>query len=134
MLRPDGRAGRGREQNSEDQAPWHFLYFLPLPHGQGSLRPAFFAETACFFSAAVPLPPTNCSSAISLSFLRWILRVKSSTTVWAARRCSPLAPTSASSLSSSSSSSSSSGEKGKTGLGRTPGPPEPSPSPPPGPP
>ena len=20
-------------------APWHFLYFLPLPHGQGSLRP-----------------------------------------------------------------------------------------------
>ena len=19
--------------------PWHFLYFLPLPHGQGSLRP-----------------------------------------------------------------------------------------------
>src|SRR5258705_13740299 len=21
------------------QAPWHFLYFLPLPHGQGSFRP-----------------------------------------------------------------------------------------------
>jgi hypothetical protein len=20
-------------------APWHFLYFFPLPHGQGSLRP-----------------------------------------------------------------------------------------------
>src|SRR5580698_5355696 len=20
-------------------APWHFLYFLPLPHGHGSLRP-----------------------------------------------------------------------------------------------
>ena len=20
-------------------APWHFLNFLPLPHGQGSLRP-----------------------------------------------------------------------------------------------
>ncbi len=24
-----------------DQAPWHFLYFLPDPHGQGSLRPTF---------------------------------------------------------------------------------------------
>ncbi len=22
-------------------APWHFLYFLPEPHGQGSLRPIF---------------------------------------------------------------------------------------------
>src|SRR5262245_29648795 len=21
--------------------PWHFLYFLPLPHGRGSLRPTF---------------------------------------------------------------------------------------------
>src|SRR3954468_20765049 len=21
--------------------PWHFLYFLPLPHGHGSLRPTF---------------------------------------------------------------------------------------------
>ena len=24
------------------QAPWHFLNFLPLPHGQGSLRPTSF--------------------------------------------------------------------------------------------
>ncbi len=24
--------------------PQHFLYFLPLPHGQGSFRPAFFSE------------------------------------------------------------------------------------------
>src|SRR5882762_10233609 len=22
-------------------APWHFLYFFPLPQGQGSLRPTF---------------------------------------------------------------------------------------------
>src|SRR5690348_2064303 len=22
-------------------APWHFLYFFPLPHGHGSLRPIF---------------------------------------------------------------------------------------------
>ena len=26
----------------EHQAPWHFLNFLPLPHGQGSLRPTSF--------------------------------------------------------------------------------------------
>ena len=26
---------------SGDHAPWHFLYFFPLPHGQGSLRPTF---------------------------------------------------------------------------------------------
>jgi hypothetical protein len=26
--------------------PWHFLYFLPLPQGQGSLRPTFGAVRA----------------------------------------------------------------------------------------
>src|SRR5690606_22383777 len=26
-------------------APWHFLYFLPLPQGQGSLRPTFSVVT-----------------------------------------------------------------------------------------
>ena len=31
MAQPDRQA----------QAPWHFLYFLPLPHQQGSLRPIF---------------------------------------------------------------------------------------------
>src|SRR5919108_620464 len=30
--------GRGR---ASGQAPWHFLYFLPEPHQQGSLRPIF---------------------------------------------------------------------------------------------
>ncbi len=28
--------------HSTNHAPWHFLYFLPLPHGQGSLRPMTF--------------------------------------------------------------------------------------------
>ncbi|MGE8464501.1 MAG: hypothetical protein ACN6QE_00005, partial [Pseudomonas putida] len=27
---------------SSDQAPWHFLNFFSLPHGQGSLRPTSF--------------------------------------------------------------------------------------------
>jgi len=31
------------------QAPQHFLYFFPLPHGQGSFRPIFFfLVTGCF--------------------------------------------------------------------------------------
>jgi hypothetical protein len=34
--------------------PQHFLYFLPLPHGQGSFRPARGAErTGCAFGAAI---------------------------------------------------------------------------------
>ena len=28
-------------------APQHFLYFLPLPHGQDSLRPIFSLLTGC---------------------------------------------------------------------------------------
>jgi hypothetical protein len=29
-------------------SPQHFLYFLPLPHMQGSFRPTFFAATIVF--------------------------------------------------------------------------------------
>src|SRR5207237_4566203 len=33
---------RSRSDSSAYAAlPWHFLYFLPLPHQQGSLRPIF---------------------------------------------------------------------------------------------
>src|SRR5271155_3898432 len=28
-------------ENDDRDAPWHFLYFLPLPHGHGALRPSF---------------------------------------------------------------------------------------------
>ena len=34
--RVESQAG---EESARRQAPWHFLYFLPEPHGQGSLRP-----------------------------------------------------------------------------------------------
>ena len=34
----------------------HFLYFLPLPHGQGSLRPALVGPLAASRSKAVKLP------------------------------------------------------------------------------
>lgn len=30
-------------------SPWHFLYFLPLPQGQGSLRPTLVTELSYLF-------------------------------------------------------------------------------------
>src|SRR3954453_14076397 len=41
-------------------APWHFLYFLPEPHQQGSLRPILSRSaltTVSGFSPEPPLPP-----------------------------------------------------------------------------
>ena len=45
--------------------PWQFLYFLPLPQGQGSLRPTLGPTLigsglcgACCAGAAEELPPT----------------------------------------------------------------------------
>jgi hypothetical protein len=35
----EGHDLRGRQTVAV--APWHFLYFLPDPHGQGSFRPTF---------------------------------------------------------------------------------------------
>src|SRR5439155_8605493 len=47
------------------QAPWHFLYFLPDPHQQGSLRPIFVAlRIGC---RAPPLPPTAVDVVASLA-------------------------------------------------------------------
>ena len=38
--------------------PWHFLYFFPLPQGQGSLRPTFGSSRRTVFTAASS-PPTR---------------------------------------------------------------------------
>src|SRR5580704_10173758 len=64
-------------------APWHFLYFFPLPQGHGSLRPTL-APAATVFVPPESSPP-NCSPASSFSFLRSILRVKSS--IWRLAAC-----------------------------------------------
>src|ERR1035441_5698876 len=41
-FRPGARpAGVSSPPYDEPPAPWHFLYFRPLPHGHGSLRPGF---------------------------------------------------------------------------------------------
>src|SRR5665648_468086 len=36
-----------RRSSEAAQAPWHFLYFFPLPHGHGSLRPTLSHTTRC---------------------------------------------------------------------------------------
>ena len=51
-------------------APWHFLYFLPLPQGQGSLRPTFSPVRRWAAWAASPAP-ANCAASSSRCFLRW---------------------------------------------------------------
>src|SRR5262249_16789371 len=39
-------------------APWHFLYFLPLPHGHGSFRPTFGSSRRTVLTSASS-PPTR---------------------------------------------------------------------------
>src|SRR5436190_24120916 len=39
-------------------APWHFLYFFPLPHGHGSFLPTFGSSRRTVLSAASS-PPTR---------------------------------------------------------------------------
>src|SRR5712675_2862839 len=76
-------------------APWHFLYFLPEPQGQGSLRPTLaLPRTTCCTVWASPDPAMRaCSS--SRRFLRWKDSSSSSTevaTVRGGRRPLPSVP------------------------------------------
>src|SRR5437588_12975992 len=41
-------------------APWHFLYFFPLPQGQGSLRPILLAAMVRADAAATGARPCPC--------------------------------------------------------------------------
>src|SRR4029453_12775775 len=47
-----------RVEVEDDYAPWHFLYFLPDPHQQGSLRPILSRSlvTRCCVATAPPPP------------------------------------------------------------------------------
>src|SRR5580704_12002904 len=83
-------------------APWHFLYFFPLPHGQGSLRPTL-APVATVLDPPESSPP-NCRPASSLSFFRSRLRVKSSIWRLAARFFSSSASRAAAAAASASAS------------------------------
>src|SRR5207249_3181113 len=45
-----------REPRAANQAPWHFLYFFPLPHGHGSLRPTFGSSRfTCLTTSSPPV-------------------------------------------------------------------------------
>ena len=59
-------------------APWHFLYFWPLPQGQGSFRPARISEA---FSILVPSPEMTLYLVVLLSVLASIAQRGSKVTV-----------------------------------------------------
>ena len=42
-------------------APWHFLNFFPLPHGQGSLRPTPAYGLAANAGSAIPPGAPRCT-------------------------------------------------------------------------
>src|SRR5271157_6440498 len=72
-------------------APQHFLYFLPLPQGQGSLRPTLAPERTTCWTCISPDPAMRaCSS--SFFFLRWKASSISSTEVETCRGGRPLPP------------------------------------------
>jgi hypothetical protein len=45
--------------------PWHFLYFLPLPQGQGSFRPTFGSARRMGRGSPSPLPPASLAAAVA---------------------------------------------------------------------
>src|SRR6185503_20292672 len=55
-----GRSAGQRDDRNRDYvvttAPWHFLYFLPLPQGHGSFRPTFGSLRRTVFGSPFPLP------------------------------------------------------------------------------
>src|SRR4029079_3377178 len=55
---------KGRQPAALSHAPWHFLYFFPLPQGQGSFRPAFGASRLTWrTTSSPPVRPGFCGSA-----------------------------------------------------------------------
>src|SRR5262245_26259993 len=56
---PEGpRFVHGEHQIGHAAAPWHFLYFFPLPHGHGSFLPTLGSSRRTVFTAASS-PPTR---------------------------------------------------------------------------
>src|SRR3989442_15314527 len=86
-----GDCGRvGIASSAGAQAPWHFLYFFPLPHGHGSFRPPFSPVRRTVLS---PFPPP--ASSPRFSFNCGGRRERACTgggcspcTIWTRNRCS----------------------------------------------
>ena len=55
----------GGAQLAAAVAPWHFLYFFPLPHGQGSLRPTL--APACLTVCGLASPASAALAAAAES-------------------------------------------------------------------
>ena len=52
----------------DDYAPQQFLYFLPLPQGQGLFRPTFWAATAGRFLAGSSSSPWEAAVGVATCF------------------------------------------------------------------
>src|SRR4051812_34701938 len=67
-------------------APWHFLYFLPEPQGQGSFLPTLAAPRATCCGAVLPLEPAMRACSSSFFLRRWNCASRSSMEVEARLR------------------------------------------------
>ncbi len=54
LQHPSGPHGRLQAPVLHAAAPWHFLYFFPLPHGHGSLRPTFGSSRLTVLTTSSP--------------------------------------------------------------------------------
>src|SRR3954465_5724225 len=59
---PAPRAPRRYEVHTAAERMWQFLYFLPLPHGHGSLRPTFSPRLRIGSGFLSPLPAAMAAS------------------------------------------------------------------------
>src|SRR5258707_10062954 len=59
-------------------APWHFLYFLPEPHGQGSFLPTLACPRTTCCGAVVPFDPAIRACSSSFFLRRWNCASRSS--------------------------------------------------------
>src|ERR1700739_2184786 len=84
--------GQGRPSLHQLYAPWHFLYFLPEPQGEGVLRPTFSAPRTTCCTVLCSLLPAMRACSSSRRFLRWKASSSSSTEVATCRGGLPLPP------------------------------------------
>src|SRR5215471_16397931 len=59
-------------------APWHFLYFLPDPQGQGSLRPTLADPRTTCCGVVLPFDPAMRACSSSRFLRRWNCASRSS--------------------------------------------------------
>src|SRR3989338_11347983 len=80
------------KQRNSCYAPWHFLYFFPLPQGHGSLRPASFLGIVCDTVGIVcdTECPTFLECSIPLSILGPELWISKTDSFFGSAICPPI--------------------------------------------